>query len=382
MHDKINLYDLDFDQLTSFVEDKLGEKKYRAKQIWEWMYTAFVTEFDQMTNLSKGLRLKLAQLATLGVLDVALMQHSNDKQTTKYLFRLADGQLIETVLMYYDNRITACISTQAGCAMGCVFCATGQMGFFRNLSSGEIVEQVVYLNQCLKEFGHRLTNVVMMGMGEPLHNYANTIAALDRITDADGINLGARKVTISTVGLIPAIRRYADEQRQTPLAISLHAATDLERSALLPINKRWSIGDLIDACHYYLDKTGRRLTFEWALISGENDTLEQATALGQLLEGMLCHVNLIPLNPTGGFSGGPSSRERTEAFCDRLAEYGVSSTVRVRRGIDIQAGCGQLRDRLLEHQLVEEGTKITFSAETSIPLPTKPNTPDQHRYQI
>jgi 23S rRNA (adenine2503-C2)-methyltransferase len=209
------------------------------------------------------------------------------------------------------------------------------------------VAQVLYFAHELAQTDEHVTNIVMMGMGEPLHNYNNTLTAVDRLTDETGFNLGARKITISTVGLVPAIRRYADEQRQTPLAISLHAATDAERDKLIPINSRWPIADLMDACRYYIEKTGRRLTFEWALISGENDTIEQARALGNLLHGMLCHVNLIPLNPTAGFSGGPSSKERVDVFQAELSHYGVSSTVRVRRGIDIQAGCGQLRDRVV-----------------------------------
>jgi 23S rRNA (adenine2503-C2)-methyltransferase len=229
--------------------------------------------------------------------------------------------------------------------MGCVFCATGQMGFFRNLSTGDIVAQVMYFAHQLGQNDQRVTNVVFMGMGEPLHNYDNTLDAVDRFTDQSGFNLGARKITISTVGLIPAIRRYADEQRQTPLAVSLHAATDAERMRLIPVSKKWPVDELMDACRYYISRTGRRLTFEWALIHKENDTQEQAQALGQLLQGMLCHVNLIPLNPTAGYGGGPSSRERVENFQQELARFGVSSTVRVRRGIDIQAGCGQLRDR-------------------------------------
>jgi 23S rRNA (adenine2503-C2)-methyltransferase len=219
------------------------------------------------------------------------------------------------------------------------------MGFFRNLTIGEIVSQVIYFAHLLAQSGEHVTNIVMMGMGEPLHNYQNTLDAVDRLTDESGFNLGARKITISTVGLVPAIRRYADEKRQTPLAISLHAATDEERSKLIPINKRWPIADLMDACRYYIEQTGRRLTFEWALIAHENDTVEQAQALGKLLQGMLCHVNLIPLNPTNGYDGAPSSRERVTAFQETLSRFGVSSTVRVRRGIDIQAGCGQLRDR-------------------------------------
>jgi 23S rRNA (adenine2503-C2)-methyltransferase len=260
---------------------------------------------------------------------------------------MADGNFIETVLMRYEKRRTLCISTQAGCAMGCVFCATGQMGFFRNLTAGEIVVQVIYFARILAAQDDRVTNIVMMGMGEPLHNYQHTLAAVDRLTDESGLNLGARKITISTVGLVPAIRRYADEERQTPLAVSLHAATDEERDKLIPVNRRWPIAELMEACHYYIEKTGRRLTFEWALIEGENDTPEQAHLLGRLLQGMLCHVNLIPLNPTAGYGGQPSSKKRVNEFQEILAGYSVSSTVRVRRGIDIQAGCGQLRDRMV-----------------------------------
>ena len=355
----VDLYDLDQAALADLLKE-LGQPAYRAKQIWQWLYRQFSAEVSQMTTLSKKLRQALATRTHLTQLEPADIQFSNDGQTKKVLFKLHDGQLIETVLMRYDKRRTICISTQAGCAMDCVFCATGQMGFYRNLTVGEIVAQVVYFCRELAQEDDHLTNIVMMGMGEPLHNYANTIAALDRITNADGINLGARKITISTVGLVPAIRRYAEEQRQTPLAISLHAATDDERKRLLPIGKRWGLDELMAACHYYIAKTGRRLTFEWALINGENDTVEQADALGRLVTGMLCHVNLIPLNPTGGFAGDPSSRDRTEAFQDRLAEYGVSSTVRVRRGIDIQAGCGQLRDRLISDAYAQKGTKIDF----------------------
>ena len=349
MADMINLYDLNFEELVKFVEE-LGQPKFRAQQIWEWLYQHFAADFDSMTNLPLTLRDKLKQTAVLGTGTIASEQRSSDGQTKKVLFQLPDGQFIETVLMRYEKRRTLCISTQAGCAMGCVFCATGQMGFFRNLSAGEIVAQVVHFGRELAAEGERVTNVVMMGMGEPLHNYGNTMAAVDRLTDETGLNLGARKITISTVGLVPAIRRYANEQRQTPLAVSLHAATDEERDKLIPINRKWPIAEVMAACRYYVEKTGRRLTFEWALIEGENDTIEQARALGHLLQGMLCHVNLIPLNPTQGYSGGPSSRERVEAFQEELARHGVSSTVRVRRGIDIQAGCGQLRDRAMRER--------------------------------
>jgi 23S rRNA (adenine2503-C2)-methyltransferase len=343
---KTNLYDLSYDDLTGLLSD-LGEPTFRARQVWNWLYRHLAGSVDEMSNLPLSLREKLAAQTTLGTAEIAGEQHSSDDQTQKLLFRLPDGQYIETVLMRYEKRRTLCISTQAGCAMGCVFCATGQMGFFRNLSVGEIVTQVIHFARELAQTDEHVTNVVMMGMGEPLHNYEATLTAVDRLTDNEGFNLGARKITISTVGLVPAMRRYADEQRQTPLAVSLHAATDEERDKLIPVNRKWPVAELIAACHYYIEKTGRRLTFEWALINGENDTIEQAQKLGQLVQGMLCHVNLIPLNPTQGYGGAPSSRERVEAFRAELARYGVSSTVRVRRGIDIQAGCGQLRDRIV-----------------------------------
>jgi 23S rRNA (adenine2503-C2)-methyltransferase len=344
MTDLQNLYDLNFDKLESLIAS-WGQPTYRAHQVWEWLYHNYAVTFDEMSNLPKKLREKMATAVTLNTGQIVSEQLAADGRTKKVLFQLPDGQYIETVLMMYDKRRTLCISTQAGCAMGCVFCATGQMGFFRNLTSGEIVAQVMHFAHELAQQNDHVTNIVMMGMGEPLHNYEQTLTAVDRLTNSSGFNLGARKITISTVGLVPAIRKYADEQRQTPLAISLHAATDEERDKLIPVNHKWPIAELMEACRYYIEKTGRRLTFEWALISGENDVPEQAHALGSLLRGMLCHVNLIPLNPTTGYSGGPSSRERVEAFQDVLEQYGVTSTVRMRRGIDIQAGCGQLRDR-------------------------------------
>ncbi len=341
-----HLYDLSFDELAAFIVS-MGQPKFRTRQVWEWMYKKAVSSFDEMSNLPLSFRQKLEERAVLETAVVVSNQLSSDKQTRKVLFQLPDGQYVETVFMGYRRRRTICISTQAGCAMGCVFCATGQMGFVRHLTVGEIVAQAIYFSRDLVAKGERITNIVLMGMGEPLHNYKNTLAAIDRLNDENGLNIGARKITISTVGMVPAILRYADEGRQTPIAISLHAATNAERDKLIPVNKKWPIEDIIDACHYYIEKTGRRITFEWALISGQNDTIEQAQALGRLVHGMLCHVNLIPLNPTTGFSGDPSSRERIDAFQQELEKYQVSSTVRLRRGIDIQAGCGQLRDRVV-----------------------------------
>lgn len=340
-----NIYDLDKSELKQLLVE-LGQPSYRASQVWHWIYDQNASDFNIMTNLPKELRQELSDYLLLSPWDQEAEQYSKDGQTKKVLFKLADGIFIETVLMRYQKRKTLCISTQAGCAMGCVFCATGQMGFFRNLTVGEIVQQVMFFARELAIQGERVTNIVMMGMGEPLHNYENTLSALDILTDEEGFNLSARKITISTVGLVPAIRRYAEEGRQTPLAVSLHAATDKDRNELIPISRRWSLAELIDACHYYVTKTGRRITFEWALIEGENDSQNQARLLGQLVKGLLCHVNLIPLNPTAGYGGRPTSRERVEAFQKELSRHGVSSTVRLRRGIDIQAGCGQLRDRI------------------------------------
>ncbi len=340
----LDLYTMTRDELTDLLQ-QWGEPKFRAAQIWEWLYDKRASSFDQMTNLPKRLREQLAAEARLGQLELVAEQSSKDG-TIKRLYRLVDEQLIESVLMPYDDeRRTACISTQAGCALGCVFCATGQMGFGRHLTATEIVEQAVLFARELEEQGERLSNVVLMGMGEPFHNYDESMQAVRRLMSDLGI--GARHITMSTVGLVPQIRRFADEGLQVRLAISLHAATDDERSALLPINKRWPLGELMSACRYYVEKTGRRITFEWALIQGENDTPEQAHALSRLLHGLLCHVNLIPLNPTQGYEGGPSSTQRVNRFVEILGEYDIPATVRVRRGIDIDAGCGQLKAAVL-----------------------------------
>ncbi len=345
-----SLFDITFSDLEQRITS-WGQPAYRARQVWEWLYAHKVTEFAAMTNIPQMLRDRLAETFRLGRLEPVAMIESTDGHTVKRLWRLPDGQVIEGVLMEYDGvRRTACISTQAGCAMGCVFCATGQMGFARHLTSGEIVEQALWFARQLEAEGERLSNVVLMGMGEPLHNYDATLEAIARLNDPRGLNIGQRHITMSTVGLVPAIRRFADEGLQVKLAISLHAATDEERSKLLPVNRRWPLAELLDAIRYYSERTGRRVTFEWALIAGENDTEEQARRLGELLRGLLCHVNLIPLNPTEGYTGQPSNTAQVTRFSTVLLEYGVSSTVRVRRGIDIQAGCGQLKAAVVKSE--------------------------------
>lgn len=357
------VYDLDLTSLTTLLHE-WGEPAYRAKQIWQGLYQHLYDSPAQFTNLPLTLRQKLAENAVFTPFTVKTWLDSSDGFTRKTLFQLPDGHLIEAVLMRYGdpadnpqitapaphsenlrgakNRRTLCISTQVGCAMGCVFCATGQLGFKRHLTSGEIVAQVLYYARMLKVVNESVTNIVLMGMGEPFHNYDNTMSAIDRLNDKDGYNFGARRFTVSTVGLVPQIRRFADEKRQVNLAISLHAVDDDERLAIMPVNKRYKIDDVLDACRYYVAQTGRRVTFEWALINGVNDTPEVAAKLAKRLKGLMCHVNAIPLNPTAGYSGQATDRQRAILFKETLEQAGIPCTIRMRRGIDIQAGCGQL----------------------------------------
>ncbi len=340
-----SIFDLSRPELTSLLAS-WGEPDYRAAQIWQGLYRNLWSTADQFTNLPASLRARLAEALSFSLLSPITSLHSSDKHTTKLLFKLNDGRAIETVLMTYDRRRTLCISTQVGCAMGCVFCATGQMGFKRHLTSGEIVAQVLHFARELHAVGEQVTNVVVMGMGEPFHNYDNTLSAVDRLNDPEGFNLGARRFTISTVGLVPAIRRFSEERRQINLAISLHAAEDPLRSSMLPVNKSYPIDEVLTACKEYITKTGRRITFEWALVNGVNDTPEQARLLASKLKGMLCHVNAIPLNPTHGYEGQATTRERADKFKEVLNNAGIPCTIRLRRGMDIQAGCGQLAGKV------------------------------------
>jgi 23S rRNA (adenine2503-C2)-methyltransferase len=336
-----NVYDLD---LTSWKNQVAawGEPQFRALQIWQGLYQQLWASADEFSNLPSSLRGKLGDQYHFKNLIPIQSLHSSDHETIKTLFQMGDKYAIEAVLMRYDERRTLCISSQAGCAMGCVFCATGQMGFKRNLSRGEIAEQVLHYARQLKSEGERVTNIVIMGMGEPFHNYEATLAAIDLLNDPQGMNLGERRFTISTVGLVPSIRRFADEKRQINLAISLHAANDELRTSLLPVNHKYPIAELLSACKEYILKTNRRLTFEWALIQDVNDTPDHARELGRLLRGMLCHVNVIPLNPTRKYAGKATTHQRAEAFKAELEKTGIPCTIRIRRGIDIQAGCGQL----------------------------------------
>ena len=338
----LNLYDFSRAELTAHFA-RWGFSAYHAERVWQALYRQQVDAPDAIVDLRPDLAARLAAAATLRQPETAAALDSRDGHTRKFLLRWADGQTVETVQMRYRDRYTACISTQAGCAMGCIFCATGQMGFQRHLSAGEIVAQVLYVNRALAAQGQSVRNVVLMGMGEPLHNYEATMTAIDILTDDKGLAIAPRHITLSTVGLPRAIRRLADDNCPVQLAVSLHAATDEERAALVPPARRWPLAALMDACRYYMAVRGRRVFFEWTLIAGTNDTPTQAHAVGKLLQGMNAHLNVIPLNPTHGYEGAPSQTPSVRAFQQIIAGYGIPSTVRQRRGLDIAAGCGQLR---------------------------------------
>ena len=319
-----------------------GGPAYRAHQVWEAIYTSLVSDFQSITNLPVDIRQSLATSFSLTGITPITELSSADGQTTKVLFETNDGKSLETVLMRYNERNTLCISTQSGCAMGCSFCATGQMGFFRSLSPGEIVAQVLFFSRKLKLENIKVTNLVFMGMGEPFHNYEATMKAISTLGDVRGYNMGARRMTISTVGIVPQIIRFADENSQINLAVSLHAIDNKIRSSMMPVNNKYPVEDLLEACTYYVKKTNRRISFEWALIDNVNDSSSAAHELAKRINSLLCHVNLIQLNPTNQFTGQGSSWDKAMKFKEILDSHGVPCSIRLRRGIDINAGCGQL----------------------------------------
>jgi 23S rRNA (adenine2503-C2)-methyltransferase len=336
----------------------LGLKPAHAAGLWHGLYWDLAPSIGAMTRLPENVRARLESGASLSSPPVARETRSADGFTRKFLLSLDDGRAVETVLMRYTGRSTACVSTQVGCAMGCVFCATGQMGFARHLTAAEIVAQVVHASRSLAsprpgDGGgeaappspalRRIRNVVLMGMGEPLHNYDAVMKAVDILRDPAGLSLGAGRITLSTVGVVPGILRLAAERRPVHLAVSLHAADQEERAALVPVARRWPLDELMAACREYSEKTGRRIFYEWTLIEGRNDSPETARAVGRLLRGLPAQVNLIPLNPTAGYGGAPSHAASARRFQRVLdEEFSIPSTIRQRRGIDIAAGCGQL----------------------------------------
>ena len=332
------LYDLTREDLATHLGD---QPRYRVDQVWHGLYRQRVRP-EELTNLPKALRSELASALPPALTPVA-ESVSDGGDTVKWLWALPDGRRVETVLMHYRDRSTVCISTQAGCAMGCGFCATGQAGFERNLTVGEIVEQVVRASRHAAEASpaRRVSNVVFMGMGEPLANYDRTWAAVQRIHD--DLGLSARHLTLSTVGIVPGIRRLAGEDLPVNLAVSLHAANDGLRDELVPINRRYPLDVLYEACAAYVEAKNRRLSFEWALIDGVNDRATDAAELADAARALRAHVNLIPLNSTPGWPTTGSSPQRVAAFRDHLRALGANATVRANRGTDIDAACGQLR---------------------------------------
>ena len=337
-----NIKDYNLEELKQEIEN-IGEKKFRAEQIFKWLYQEKVKSFDEMTNLSLELRDKLKENYTMCNFKILKKQESKDG-TIKYLFDVLDGNAIETVLMSYHHGYSLCVSSQIGCKMGCKFCASTGIDFIRNLSSGEIIEQILAVEQDEKV---RISNVVFMGIGEPLDNYDNVINAIHILNNQKGLSIGARHISISTSGLVPKIYELAKENIPCTLSISLHATTNKKRSEMMPVNNSYPIEELIKACKYYLEKTNRRISFEYALAKDNNDNIEDAKGLVKLLKGMLCHVNLIPINKIENGKFTKSSNDNIIKFRDFLNDNGIVATIRRELGSDIDAACGQLRRKNL-----------------------------------
>ena len=318
----------------------LGEKAFKATQIYSWLHKHSAESFDEMTNISKDLRENLKKNYDIYNCTIEKKLVSVYDDTVKYLFRLNDGELIESVVMKYKYGYTICVSSQVGCKMGCRFCASGIAGFVRNLTPSEILSQIY---KAQKDLDIRISHIVMMGVGEPLDNYDNVIKFLRLVSDENGINIGMRNISLSTCGVVTGIYKLMEEKLQLTLSISLHAPDDVTRSKTMPVNDRWNIDELLKACKDYIKATNRRISFEYAMISGVNDSDECARKLGMKLKGMLCHVNLIPVNSVKERSYTKSSKERMESFIKILGKYGINATVRRTLGSDINASCGQLR---------------------------------------
>ncbi|MCX7921872.1 MAG: 23S rRNA (adenine(2503)-C(2))-methyltransferase RlmN [Clostridia bacterium] len=344
MEGKVNLLDLTIEEMQKLLAD-MGQEKFRAKQIFQWIHKG-IKDIDEMTNLSKTLRQELKNNTYIGKLKVHEKYVSKIDGTTKYLFELPDGNLIESVLMVYKHGLTVCISSQIGCKMGCKFCASTGIGFMRNLSAGEILDQVLSIET---DAGKRVGHVVIMGIGEPLDNYDNVVKFLRLVNHPEGLNIGYRNISVSTCGLVPEMMDLSKESMPITLSISLHAPNDEIREKIMPINKRYSIDKILEACKIYTEVTKRRITFEYAMIAGVNDSRENALELAHKIKGMLCHVNLIPMNPIEAADLKKSSREYIEQFKSILERYGIDTTVRRELGSDINAACGQLRRSTMEN---------------------------------
>lgn len=343
MEGTVNLLDMSIDDLQKLLAD-MQQEKFRAKQIFQWLHKG-IRDIDEMTNLSKALRQELKSVSRLDKLKKRNKLVSRIDGTVKYLFEMPDGNVIESVLMEYKHGMTACISSQVGCKMGCRFCASTGIGFMRNLSPGEMLDQVLTMQG---DSGKRVGNIVIMGIGEPLDNYNNVVRFLRLVNNPEGINIGFRHISLSTCGLVPEILKLAEEDMPITLSISLHAPNDEIRGKMMPISKRYPIDKLISACKIYTDITKRRITFEYAMVEGVNDSREAALELAHLIKGMLCHVNLIPVNSVDGNGYRKSNVKIIEQFRTVLERYGIETTVRRELGSDISAACGQLRRSTIE----------------------------------
>jgi 23S rRNA (adenine2503-C2)-methyltransferase len=341
---KLNLRDLNLAEMEALIKS-LGEQKFRAKQICQWVLQHGVDNYDNMTNISKGLRQKLESAAFLGGVKMLAKQTSTGGDTVKYLFGFPDGEAVESVLMRHSYGRSACVSTQVGCRMGCRFCASTIEGVVRNLSSGEIYDQVLAIQ---RDSGERVSHIVLMGSGEPLDNYDHVIKFIRNVAEPYGLNISYRHISLSTCGIVPGIKKLAQEKMSITLAVSLHAPNDELRNQIMPINRRYPLRELIPACAEYAQTTGRRVTFEYSLMKQVNDGLEQADELGHLLKGMLCHVNLIPINPVKERGYERTAQQQIIQFQNRLEKYGVTATIRKEMGADIDAACGQLRRRVIK----------------------------------
>ena len=327
------------------VMEKIGEKPFKAKQIYQWLHEKCAADYEEMTNISRRLRERLAEAYPLSGPRAVEVQTSRIDGTQKYLFRLADGNVVESVLMRYHHGNSVCISSQVGCKMGCRFCASTLDGWTRNLLPSEMLSQIYQIRRMT---GERVSNVVVMGTGEPLDNYDNLLRFIRMLTDERGQNISQRNITVSTCGLVPEIRKLAEENLQITLALSLHAPNQQKREQLMPIARRYSLPEVLDACRYYFEKTGRRMTFEYSLVGGENDSQQDAEELPRLIGGLNCHVNLIPVNPIKERSYVQSDKKVTLNFKKKLEKYGINVTIRREMGRDIDGACGQLRKRYMD----------------------------------
>lgn len=344
MIDKKDIKSMTYDQVVSEMEE-MGEKKFRANQIYDWMHVKLARNFEEMTNLSAALREKLAEKYEYTNLKALQVQESKIDGTKKFLFELSDGNVVESVWMKYKHGNSVCISSQVGCRMGCKFCASTLDGLERNLKASEMLDQIYAITRIT---GERVSNVVVMGTGEPMDNYDNLLIFIELLTNDKGLNISQRNVTVSTCGIVPGIRKLAEEKLQITLALSLHSVTDEKRRQLMPIANKYSIAQLMEACAYYYEQTGRRLTFEYSLVGGVNDTNEDAEGLSRLAGPLNCHVNLIPVNPIKERDYVQSEAGRIQAFKNKLEKNKINCTIRREMGRDIDGACGQLRRRHME----------------------------------